>query len=203
MKNASLGKRGCSGCATLISMFSWLALWVLGPTTMTHAPLLVSAQISNETPTDIMDDNDNGICRVPKPSVGSARTYVVGANSFHIPLMDYLTEYVGTNFDPPISFVRETANTYLNQETVAESLAMNYDFMFANPYRASCFETEAKAYTIATQVESLDSPALGRSFNLTEYGAVLYVHKNRTDIQTLADVKGKKIGTNRITALAT
>ena len=142
-------------------------------------------------------------CRAPKPSVlSSARnttTYIVGSNSWHIPVLNYLTEIIGPEFDPPINFERVSANIYMKESTVQESLGLGFDFMVANPHVASCFESEGKAVTLATQVV----PDTNRGFNLTEYGATLYVLANRTDITRVAHVKNKRIGTNKFTNLAT
>jgi hypothetical protein len=147
---------------------------------------------------------DDGVCRAPKPSVGSVpREYIVGGNTFHIPIMDYLTDVVGSQFDPPISFTRRTANLYMKTSTVEESLAMGYDFMVNHPYATSCYESEGQAVSLATQFFVKGAVDTGEIYNLTQYGAVLYVLQNRTDIQTMADIKGKKVGTNKITNLAT
>ena len=162
---------------------------------------LVSGVSSQNVSTDV--------CRAPKPTVGTMkqgqpqnrRAYKVGANTFHIPVLDYLTDLIGADFDPPISFTRSSANLYLKSSTVQESVAMEYDFMLANPYAASCYESEGQAVSLATQLVLLRDT--NNVFNLTRYGAALYTLQNRTDITTVADVKGKKIGSNKITALAT
>lgn len=156
--------------------------------------VLVSAQGLDTTPSAEQ-------CRVPKPTVsldGEPRVYRVGANSWHRPVLAYLTKYIGQQFDPPVSFVRETANMYLRFETPQESIDFGYDFLINNPYAASCYETEAGAITLANQVLNNNG-----NYNLTHYGAVLYVKKERYDIQTMDDIKGKILGTNRIASLAT
>ena len=126
----------------------------------------------------------------------------MGANSWHIPILDYLTKYVGQQFDPPISFRRFTANEYLIWPR-EEAQAFGYDFMVAHPYASSCYQSEGQAVSLATQLNINYNPQTDQSYNLTKYGATLYVLANRTDIQTLQDIKGKKIGTNKITNLAT
>ena len=160
-------------------------------------------------------------CLAPKPkAMGGARymkngtnpgEYIVGANSWHIPVLDYLTKVIGPTYDPPIRFRRFTANNYLTSSSIEESMDIGYDFMIANPHASSCYESERSAVSLATQVFINQNPQKRRlspeqqpqSYNLTKYGAALYVLKNRTDIRTVQDIKGKKIGTNKITNLAT
>jgi len=137
---------------------------------------------------------------VIKPSTAKQR-YIVGCNSFHVPILEYLTKLIGLEFDPPIYFERFTANNYLKTNSVEDSAAIGYDFMLANPYMASCFETEGQAINLATQIRSLAS--LDPPYNMTQYGSVLFALENRTDIQGIMDIRGKKVGTNKITSLAT
>ena len=194
--------------------------------------LVLLLLLSNLDVTSSQQIGDENTCRAPKPSVSlrpvavegegdgdgdgddgsttstlttTRREYIVGANSWHVPVIEYLTDVIGNDFEPPIQFTRITANMYMKGITPTESLSMGYDFMIANPYVSSCFESEGKTITLATQVTiSQDSHnTSGAFYNLTQYGATLYTLKNRTDIQTLQDIKGKIIGTNKITNLAT
>ena len=199
--------------------------------------LVLSLLLSNlhVTSSQQIGDGSDNVCRAPKPAVSlrpvaegeadrdgdesttsststtttTRREYIVGANSWHVPVIEYLTDVMGNDFEPPISFTRITANMYMKGITPKESLSMGYDFMIANPYVSSCFESEGKTITLATQVtissrsQEDDSKNTMQYYNLTQYGATLYTLKNRTDIQTLQDIKGKIIGTNKITNLAT
>ena len=161
-------------------------------------------------------------CLAPKPkAMGGARymkngtnpvdEYIVGANSWHIPVLDYLTNVaIGPTYDPPIRFKRVTANMYLTTSSIQESIEIGYDFMIANPHASSCYESERSAVSLATQIIINENPQQQspvaeqpQSYNLTKYGATLYVLKNRTDIKSIQDIKGKKMGTNKITSLAT
>lgn len=160
-------------------------------------PLPESVPLQDLVPSQEDYSHSENSCGLAKPSVGEAKEYKVGANSFHIPIMDYLTDVVGSQFEPPISFKRTTANHYLKEDTVQESLNLGFDFMLANPYASSCYQSEGQAVSLATPLEK------GHPTNLTQYGAVLYALKERTDIQTLDDIKGKIVGTNKITSLAT
>ena len=134
----------------------------------------------------------------------TTREYVVGCNSWHVPILDYLTDVMGEEYEPPIAFTRLSSNMYMDADTMEESLRIGYDFMIANPYVSSCYESEGMTTTLATQVSiNQDSRVPGQYYNLTQYGATLYTLRNNTAIQTPEDVKGKIIGTNKITNLAT
>ncbi|KAL3911732.1 MAG: hypothetical protein SGILL_007166 [Bacillariaceae sp.] len=126
------------------------------------------------------------------------RQYIVGGNSFHVPILEYLTWRLQDDFSPPINFTRMTANVYLKfPPSELDTDRFDYDFVVSNSYIASCFQSEQATHAIATQLH------VSPGYNLSEYGAVLYTLSNRTDIRSIQDVKGKKIGTNKITGLAT
>ena len=154
----------------------------------------------------IIDETSSPTCLAPKPSVSQndeTKEYIVGSNTWHIPILNYLSKYVGEQFDPPISFRRVTANGYLKVPKDESMEWGDYDFMIANPYASSCYQSENQAISLATQIRINYNAHTQRHHNLTHYGATLYVLNNRTDIQSLEDIKDKKIGTNKITSLAT
>lgn len=91
----------------------------------------------------------------------------------------------------------------MNAPTVIDALERGFDFIISNSYRSSCFESEGKAITLATERIVTKDPDTGVFFNITQFGAALYTLSNRADIQTVTDVIGKKIGTNRYSNLAT
>ena len=108
-------------------------------------------------------------CLAPKPkAMGGARyikngtnpgEYIVGANSWHIPVLDYLTNVaIGPTYDPPIRFRRVTANMYLTTSSIQESIEIGYDFMIANPHASSCYESERAAVSLATQIIINENP---------------------------------------------
>lgn len=141
-------------------------------------------------------DGDSSVCNATtKPSVAQTE-YIVGCTSIHDPLLNYLTDRVGSKFDPPLRFFRNYSGDFLIEEETP-----HFDFFVANPHLASCVETETGAVSLATQIA--DNEWNGTSYNISTYGAVLYTLKNRTDIRSVEDVKGKKLGTNKITLLAT
>lgn len=136
---------------------------------------------------------------------GTKREYIFGAGQArHPPLVDYLTDVVGQQlFDPPISFTYLPFEGWMDAPTVEESLEIGYDFILSNCYRSSCHEAEGKAITLATEYRSIMDPNTGQPVNTTQFGAVLYTLSNRTDILTVQDVRGKKLGTNQFSNLAT
>ena len=131
------------------------------------------------------------------------REYVFGGHKWHPPVMEYLNDQVGRKFDPPITFTSGSYKGWLNAPTVEEAKKAGLDFMITNPYRNSCYETEGDAITLATELKIRQDPDTGRVFNSSNLGAVLYTLSNRTDIMTVDDVKGKIVGSNTPTGLAT
>ncbi|CAJ1965347.1 unnamed protein product [Cylindrotheca closterium] len=142
----------------------------------------------------------------PSPSLHNETTqreYILGGHSWHLPVIDYLNDVVGQQFDPPIRFTWKTHAEWLNAPTVEDALARGYDFINSNAYRSSCYESEGKAIALATERRVLRDPDTRLLYNVTQFGAALYTLSNRTDILTVQDVRGKKIGTNRYSNLAT
>lgn len=163
-------------------------------------PALVFSQSTAPFPAEVFPvctpPNNNGTEDV------AVREYIVGGNTWHIPVLDYLTQVMGKDFDPPIAFVRETPNLFLNAASPEVARELPLDFVIANPHRASCFATEVGTIPLATQL--FNQPQLDGIYkNFSQYGATLYALKNRTDLRTILDIKDKKIGTNKITNLAT
>ncbi|CAB9497189.1 activated protein kinase catalytic subunit alpha-1 [Seminavis robusta] len=145
-------------------------------------------------------------CQVPKPNlqvVGNETTieYLMGGVGWTSGLADYLTARIGHQFDPPVSFAHTSANKYL-KTPADEAPALGFDFIFQNAYVVSCVESEVQAVPLVSMV-SAKQEFDGELIKATQIGAVLYTLKNRTDIQTLDDIKGRKVGTNQITNLAT
>ena len=141
---------------------------------------------------------------VSKPSIkGTAREYILGGHLWHSLVADYLTDVVGQQFDPPITFTHKSFMYWLKAATVKDALAQGYDFISSNSYRGSCYESEGQAIALATERRIDKDPDTGKLYNVTQFGAVLYTLSNRTDIMTVEDVRGKKMGTNRYSNLAT
>ena len=164
------------------------------------------------------------------------RTYIIGANTWHMPILDYLqatingqTAETGTadnaiHTNGTIRFELLPSNNYLNEPSVAESLSYNYDFIIANPYQTSCYQSEVGAVPIVTSANKYDPSDWkglleepNRPF-WSVYGAVLYTTKAKAmasesgysideqrprPIQTVRDVRGRIIGTNKFKNLAT
>ena len=174
------------------------------PSVLWRMRLLVLLCLSlSDTTTTLAQEQQT--CPAPKPTT-QKQEYVIGSNTFHIPIWDYLTERIGSEFEPNISFTRQTANTYLkvpldeinaNANGAYDDL-LQYDFVLTNAYSAACFATEQQTVPLATQLHVTDP-----RYNLTHYGSVLYTLRNRTDIVSIQDVKGKKVGTNKLSNLAT
>lgn len=134
---------------------------------------------------------------------GTKREYILGGHSWHAPLAEYLTDVVGQEFDPPITFSHKFYSYWLDAPTVEEALSLGYNFISSNAYRNSCYETEGKAISLAAERRSIIDPKTRQTADITHFGVALYTLSNRTDILTVSDVRGKKIGTNQYSNLAT
>ncbi|CAJ1965359.1 unnamed protein product [Cylindrotheca closterium] len=139
-----------------------------------------------------------------KPSInGTQREYIFGGHYWHSLVADYLTDVVGQQFDPSITFKYNSSKYWLKAATAKDALAEGYDFISSNSYRGSCYESEGHAIALATERRVDQDPETGELYNVTQFGAVLYTLSNQTDILTVEDVRGKKLGTNRYSNLAT
>ncbi|KAL3934069.1 MAG: hypothetical protein SGBAC_010128 [Bacillariaceae sp.] len=109
---------------------------------------------------------------------------------------EYLTATAGQRFDPPISFRMQPLNfltlfTYVEQREV--------DFIYVNPSAFSCIESEYEAHSLASQVSSRNVD--GNTYELKKFGGVIIVLKNRTDINSIDDLKDKVIAAASISGL--
>lgn len=142
-------------------------------------------------------------------------TFNVAANSWMIPVFDYLNEYIQLGgrvttpenplFDPPLTFVRQNHGPYffypVEKSQSPEEFEGGYDFFLQNAYRSACVESEHSAVNLATMKRPFFLN--GEKTTETKFGAVLYALKERDDILTVSDVKDQRVATNRITSLAT
>ena len=153
-----------------------------------------------------------GQCSVPKFSrpAGHSSTYRVGvlANrgvetafaEFNSTFAEYLTATAGPKFDPPIRFELvplpfggEHSVVDAGQETGS------YDFLFMNPSLNSCIESETNARSIATF--NSRRRVQGNTYDLSQFGGVIFTRHDNTDIHTLSDLKGKRVSCVSISGL--
>ena len=132
--------------------------------------------------------------------------YVVGVHATHsfestikeygVIFGDYLTATVGQRFDPPISF-EVVPYTF---DGIFEAIDNeNIDFMFTSPSIYSCIGIEVGAAALGTVVNH----AVIRDdiYDLDVYAGVMITQAENNNIETIADLKDKIIGSNTISDL--
>ena len=106
---------------------------------------------------------------------------------------EYLTASVGTKFNPPLSF-EIVPVTFGEGDSVVDTFQNGeYDFVVANPSIQSCVALEKGLDNLATLVSK--RIVGGRDHRLTRFGGVIFTSANNTNsIQTINDVKDKRVG---------
>lgn len=152
-------------------------------------------------------------CRALAPSTGLIKSkYRVGVlairgvesayKEFNHTFSKYLTEVAGKEFDPPISFEAvavpfgKKENDPLN---VLTSESDYYDFVFTNPSMFSCIQSEMGASSLVSIISK--RRVNGKVHHLTKFGGVIFTLATNTDINTIADIKGKRVGAVSLSGL--
>ena len=163
-------------------------------------------------------------CTVPKradPSVSMAslgtgggggqpvKTYQVGVLAirgfpaayaeFNATFSTYLTLAAGQAFDPPIAFQLRPLNFISLFGDVQIEPTPAVDFIYVNPSAYACIESEFSAHSLVSQISK--RKVGGNTYDLTKFGGVIAVRSDRTDIQTLADIRGKIVAAASISGL--
>jgi hypothetical protein len=108
-------------------------------------------------------------------------------NRKHRPaLAQYLTQVVGTKFDPPVNFTIRVEDAY-NMAPFDDPIANERDFTFTYPNMAGCLEAEFLQVPLTT----VRNYRGGKELN--HYGGVVYALKERTDIRDITDLKDKVV----------
>ncbi|CAG9460527.1 unnamed protein product [Pedinophyceae sp. YPF-701] len=142
-------------------------------------------------------------------SADAQRKYRVGALAtrgltslnaeFSPTFQDYLTSSAGQVLNATFELVPVTfSDSFALVED--QDPATRLDFVFTNPSLHTCLESEFSLATLVTLVNfrtALD----GSRVELGEFGGVIFKSRNRTDIRTLEDVRGKVLEAVSITAL--
>jgi serine/threonine protein kinase len=145
-----------------------------------------------------------GQCVVAKRPAPETRVYRVGVmairgietafKEFNQTFGDYLSFTVGNQFDPPIEF--ETVPVAFGD--IVDELS-SFDFVFANPSVFSCIESEIGASSLVSQVAR--RKVGGEEFSLTQFGGVIFAKADNNRVNTIEDIKGKRVATASITGL--
>lgn len=150
-------------------------------------------------------------CRAPVPSNGPIKSkYRIGVLAirgvesayaeFNHTFSKYLTEVAGKDFDPPISF-ETIAVPFGKRENDPLNLLTSddYDFVFTNPSMFSCIQSEMGASSLVSMISK--RKVNGKVHHLTKFGGVVFTLANNTEINTIADIKGKRVGAVSLSGL--
>ena len=145
-----------------------------------------------------------GQCAVADKPAPQQRVYRVGVMAirgietalaeFDRTFGDYLSYAAGRQFDPPIAF--ETVP--VNFGDIVDELS-RMDFVFANPSVFSCIESEVGANSLVSQISQKN--VNGNEFNLIQFGGVIFTKAENNGINSIEDIKGKRVVTAGITGL--
>jgi hypothetical protein len=111
----------------------------------------------------------------------------------------YLTQAVGSKFDPPISF-RMVAKG-LKDSPLDYFASSEVDFIVTQGNVFTCINNEVGATSLATQINA--AKINGTSHALTQFAGVIFVKDDErtTDIQTIKDIQGKRVAVGSIIGL--
>ena len=122
---------------------------------------------------------------------------------FNTTFADYLTATAGKRFDRPIQFVMQALDfldLFSEVDAAKNSSGVDgIDFFYVNPSAFSCIESEYGANSLVSQISSRVVSDV--EYALTMFGGVIFTHANRTDINTITDMKGKSIAAASISGL--
>ena len=103
------------------------------------------------------------------------------------PIADYLTRELGRPF--------EIVNLLNDEDTFNSAGNGSVDFMLSNPTTFECIQVQFSAGGVLSVVRNVTGEPV------EDQGAGIVVLDGRSDIQTLADVRGKRVATARLTQL--
>lgn len=103
--------------------------------------------------------------------------------------VDYLSLTAGRELDPPARFELVAA---LPSEAYETLIPPHVDFLFANPAVFACLESEYGARSLSTFVAN--TLYNGTTYELDQFGGVIVTRVDNDEINTVADIKGKRVG---------
>lgn len=128
--------------------------------------------------------------------VNAIRGFEAAIREYGVLFGTYLTETAGKRFDPPLTFemVPMTFQDFFDAADIGE-----LDFFFVNPGIMSCLGVELAASALATVIARLN--IRGRVHELDIFAGVMIALKERKDIQTVQDFKGKIIAAGALSMI--
>lgn len=124
-------------------------------------------------------------------------------SEFNSTFSDYLAGTAGQRFSEPLEFEMVPLNflsLFGDVELAANTQGGDgVDFIYVNPSAYSCIETEYGANTLVSQI-SLRQVG-GKSYELTRFGGVIVTRADNNNIQTIHDLKNKRVACASISGL--
>jgi len=115
---------------------------------------------------------------------------------YNLTFAEYLTETAGRKFNPPIEFGIVPVNLTALMALADEDKA---DFFFATSAVASCMATEYQSQLLVTITARRETR--GRSYDLDQYGGVIFTLADNERVNGIADLKDSIIGAGGVTML--
>lgn len=140
--------------------------------------------------------------RIPYDDVNSKPKYKIGVlaiegeetafSTYNATFADYLSSTAGKRFDPPIAFemVAVDFDEFVYDKS-NDPLDKKFDFLFVNPQKTSCIESQFGTQSLASIVFS--TTADGKDVDLSEFAGLIITKADNDDIDTLTDLKNKKV----------
>jgi len=139
---------------------------------------------------------DSCVPLIPFDSTVHKPVYTVGTfrlknllilDTFDTTFQDYLTATAGKRFDPPIKF---EANFFPDHDLAYDLVeAQEIDFVFENPFVASCLENQYDTQPLLSTVRTTSFG--GKKLSLTHFAGMVITHVDNKDVNTLEDLKDK------------
>ena len=154
----------------------------------------VSPSVLSSTATD-----DSEPVKTYQVGVLAIRGFDAAYAEFNATFSTYLTLTAGRAFSPPIAFQLRPLNFISLFGDVQIQPLPAVDFIYVNPSAYACIESEFSAHSLVSQISK--RKVGGNTYDLTKFGGVIAVRSDRTDIQTLQDIRGKIVAAASISGL--
>jgi predicted Ser/Thr protein kinase len=116
--------------------------------------------------------------------------------SYNTTFQSYLSETVGKQFYPPISFDIKAFNISTLYEALGTKPNRQVDFVYVSPSVQSCIEAE---FGVKSVVSQISKHLVGNEiYELDEFGGVMFTKSDNNEINTIHDIKGKVIAATSI-----
>lgn len=111
---------------------------------------------------------------------------------------EYLTQSIGTELDPPVSF--EIVPVVFGEHSPIDQFTSGlYDFVFANPSISSCVDTEIGTNSLVSMISRRNVNS--KQYELSKFGGVIFARADNDDVNSIYDIVGKRTACVSITGL--